>query len=105
MRSSSKVGTGFTESSRKSFYNFLQDNELYKDKGEIFIKPFLVIEVKFFRSRFTATPTYKFQHNQYILIGYNESVTFSHPSFQRIRKDKKSNQYDTRLEQIPGFHY
>jgi len=105
IRSSSKVGTGFTDQSRSSMYKFIIDNELYREGGEVFIKPLLVIEMKFFRFRFTDTPTYRFKNKKYEKIGYKQSITFSHPSFKRIRSDKKANIFDTRLEQIPDWRY
>ena len=105
IRSSSKVGTGFTNSIRSSMYKFVIDNELYREGGEVFIKPLLIIEMKFFRFRFTDTPAYRFENKKYEKVGYKQSITFSHPSFERIRPDKKANIFDTRLEQIPDWRY
>jgi len=104
-RSSSKIGTGFTTAQRSKFYKFILDNQLYKSNGEYFIKPQLIVETKFFRSRITDTPAYRFKNNKYELVGRELSVTFSHPSFERIRPDKKATKFDVRLEQIPQFKY
>ena len=104
-RSSSKVGTGFTRAKRTALFKFVNDNYIYKENGEYFLKPQLVVETKYFRYRITDTPTYKFQNGIYKQIGNNRSITFSNPSFERIRKDKKATKYDTRLEQIPEFSY
>jgi ATP-dependent DNA ligase len=104
-RTSSKVGTGMTHFRRDAFYRFVHENKLYKSGGEIFVKPILVIEVKYFRHRITPTPTYKFVNDKYVTAGKNKSITFSHPSFERMRTDKKANKYDTRLEQLPDWRY
>jgi ATP-dependent DNA ligase len=104
-RSSSKIGTGFKRSRRQAFYKFIKNETIYTEKGEYFIKPKLVIEVNYFRNRITPTPTYDFKNGKYNLIGNNQSVTFSHPGFLRIRSDKSANKYDTRLEQIPEWSY
>lgn len=106
-RTSSNVGTGFTESKRAALYKTINDLSLYKSNGEIYIKPFLIIEVKFFRYRITPTLTLQFEknNNRYKVIGETKSITLSHPSFERIRQDKKPNRYDTRLEQIPEWRY
>lgn len=102
-RTSSKVGTGFTFKERTSFFNYIKDSTLYKKDGEFFVKPKLVIEVKFFRHRITSTPTYKFTKGRYDLVGNKKSVTLSHPGFERIRSDKKPDRYSCRLEQIPDW--
>lgn len=104
-RSSSKIGTGFKRTQRINLFKFVKDNYLYKANGEYFLNPQLVVESKYFRYRITDTPTYKFQNGIYKRIGNNRSITFSHPSYERIRKDKKPTKYDTRLEQIPEFSY
>ncbi|MFW9871667.1 MAG: hypothetical protein ACFFG0_01105 [Candidatus Thorarchaeota archaeon] len=104
-RSSSKIGTGFTKPQRIKLFKFVNENSLYKDNGQHFLKPQMVVEVKYFRYRITDTPTYKFQNGVYTQIGNNKSITFSHPSFERIRSDKKATNFDTRLEQIPEWSY
>jgi len=104
-RSSSKIGTGFKRTQRTNFFNFVKDNYLYKEDGEYFLKPQLVVETKYFRYRITNTPTYKFQNGIYKQVGNNRSITFSNPSYERLRKDKKATKYDTRLEQIPEWKY
>lgn len=104
-RSSSKIGTGFKKPQRIKFFNFVRDNYLYKENGEYFLKPQMVVETKYFRYRITDTPTYKFHNGIYKRVGNNRSITLSHPSYERMRKDKKATKYDTRLEQIPEFSY
>jgi len=102
-RTSSKVGTGFTLKERAALFNYIKDSTIYKKDGEFFVKPKLVIEVKFFRYRMTSTPTYKFAKGRYDLIGSKKSVTLSHPGFERIRTDKKPDRYSCRMEQIPDW--
>lgn len=104
-RSSSKIGTGFTRKRRQALYKYIKENSVYSEKGELFLKPHMVIEVSFFRNRITPTPTYEFKNGRYNLIGNNQSITFSHPGFLRLRPDKKVNKYDVRLEQIPEWSY
>jgi ATP-dependent DNA ligase len=104
-RTSSKIGTGFTQEKRIYFYNYLNENALYKKDGEICVKPKLVIEVKFFRYRITPTTLLTFEGNKYEHKGMHKSITFSHPSFERLRLDKEVNKYDVRLEQIPEWEY
>jgi ATP-dependent DNA ligase len=104
-RTSSKVGTGYTRDQRIKLFKYINENTLYKEKGEFFVKPKVVAEVKYFRSRVTPTPTLKFVNNRYEASGTNTSVTLSMPSFVRLRDDKIVNKYDTRLEQIPEFKY
>jgi ATP-dependent DNA ligase len=101
-RSSSKIGTGFTASRRAEFFRYLNENKLYEKKGEIFVKPERIIEIKYFRYRITPTPSYKLE-DEYKYVGDKNSITFSHPSFERIRQDKRPNRFDTRLQQIPEF--
>ena len=101
-RTSSKVGTGFTAQKRSEFFRYIMKNKLYEKNGEVFVKPELIIEVKYFRYRITETPTYKFS-GKYELVGNKKSITFSHPTYERSRPDKKANRFDTRLQQIPEF--
>ena len=102
-RSSSKIGTGMTNHQRGLLYKFIIDNKLYEKAGEFLIKPKMVVEMKYFRVRLTDTPAYKFEKGIYKEIGMKPSMTFSHPSFERIRGDKKPNRMDTRLEQVPEW--
>ena len=104
-RTSSKVGTGFTESKRAALYKSINDLKLYKSNGEIFVKPLIVAEVKYFRYRITPTLAYDFKKEIYDPIGEITSITFSHPSFERLRPDKRPNKYDVRLEQLPEWRY
>ena len=104
-RSSSKIGTGFTQPVRKTYFNYIKKNALYSEKGEIFVKPKLVVEVKYFRYRITNTPSYRFINGRYDQVGNDLSITFSHPTFERPRTDKRANKDDVRLEQIPEFKY
>lgn len=102
-RSSSKVGTGFTEKQRADFYDYITKNTLYMNRNEFFIKPEKIIEIKYFRTRITDTPIYMYAGKQYMNLGMKKSVTFSHPSFVRMRPDKVPNKLNARLEQIPDF--
>lgn len=104
-RSSSKIGTGFSKPQRIKLFKYVNDNYVYKENGDYFLKPHMVVETKYFRYRITPTPTYKFENGIYKHVGNNTSITFSHSSFERIRVDKKATKYDTRLEQIPEFSY
>ena len=102
LRSSSKIGSGFTASRRSQLYRYIQENKWYQKNGEIFVRPKLIVEIKFFRYRITPTPAYK-MGEEYQMIGNMKSITFSHPTFVRIRSDKSPNRFDTRLQQIPEF--
>jgi len=102
-RSSSKIGTGFTDKERSDFFKYVKNNQLYEEGGDIFVKPELIVQMKYYRFRITPTKTYKFVKGKYIYIGNRMSVTFSHPSFERLRPDKKPVPYDVRLEQIPDW--
>jgi len=104
-RTSSKVGTGFTSALRRFFFTYAMKNKLYVENGDVFLKPRLIIEFKYFRFRLTNTPAYRFTKNKYLYLGEKKSVTFSNPSFVRVRTDKKVNKYDLRLEQVPEFEY
>ena len=106
-RTSSKVGTGFTQTKRAALYKMVDDLSLYKSNGDLYVKPMLVIEVKFFRYRITPTMTYKFNSNtgRYEVAGEMKSVTFSNSTFERMRQDKKPTKYDVRLEQLPEWRY
>jgi ATP-dependent DNA ligase len=104
-RSSSKVGTGFDMSFRRKLYDYFNKNKLFQRDGDLFVAPKMVIEVKFFRYRITKTPIFKYERNYYIGQGRDKSITFSHPSFQRVREDKSANKIDVRLEQIPEWEY
>lgn len=104
-RSSSKVGTGFTLTERSELYSFIMKNKIYELKGDVYIKPRLMIEIKYFRFRLTKTPSYVYTGKQYIERKEENSITFSHPSFERKRLDKEVNKINARLEQIPNFKY
>lgn len=102
-RTSSKVGTGFTTKQRETWFRFVNENKIYEKDGDFFVKPGAIVQVKYFRYRITPTITYKFVKGKYETIGNKESVTLSHPTFERMRYDKKANKYDVRLEQIPSW--
>lgn len=103
LRSSSKIGTGFTHASRTWFYDYIMKNKLYEKNGDIFVPPKLVVEMKYFRNRITDTPSYEYQNNEFVPKGNMKSITFSHSSFERIRDDKQANLFDVRLEQVPEW--
>jgi len=102
-RTSSKLGTGFTAQKRTELFRFIRENKLYEKNGEIFVEPKLIVEAKYFRYRITDTLAYKLSDGIYQPIGNKKSITFSHPTYERSRPDKRPNRYDTRLEQIPEF--
>lgn len=102
-RYSGKVGTGFTHSTRSSFFKYLHKKKLYEEGGEIFVEPELIVEIKYFRYNITTTGFYRFTGKKYEKIGEKKSVTLIQPSFVRIRDDKKPNSFDVRMEQIPEF--
>lgn len=104
-RASSKVGTGFTQSERAALFRFVNKYSIYDEKNELFLPPQMVIEVKFFRYNITKMPVYRFGNNRYQNMGKDDSIAFSHPTFMRIREDKKPNKFDVRLEQIPEWEY
>ena len=102
-RSSSKIGTGFTHKERADFFKYIMSNKLYEEKGDFLVSPKIVVQMKYYRVRITPTPTYKFVKGRYVFIGNRMSVTFSNPTFERLRPDKKPVPYDVRLEQIPDW--
>lgn len=104
-RTSSKIGTGFTASQRSKFYEYIQKNKWYEDGGKTFVRPKLIVEVKYFRHRITNTPILHLTKEGYKSMGMEKSITFSHPSFVRVREDKKANKIDVRLEQLPDWEY
>jgi len=104
-RTSSKIGTGFTDATRRMFYDYVMKNKLFERNGEIFVRPKKVVELKFYRFMIRNTPAYRFTGKDYVNVGKRKSITFSHPSFVRIRDDKVVDKEDVRLEQIPEFHY
>lgn len=104
-RTSSKIGTGFTHKQRSYLYDYITKSSIFEKDGELFVQPKLVVEAKYFRSRITKTKTYKITKNKVQEIDNLKSITFSHFSFERLRKDKKVNELDVRLEQIPEWRY
>lgn len=104
-RMSSKIGTGFKESDRKYFYDYVLKNKLYEKNGNIYIKPTLMVEIDYFRYRFTGMDSLTFNGKEYINKSFEKSITFSHPTFIRIRNDKEVNKMNARLEQIPEWSY
>lgn len=102
-RSSSKIGTGFTERERKEWFEYIQAEKLYEENGEFFTKPKKVVELKYFRYRVTPTPMFKFLGDRYKFLGMGRSITFSHPTFVRERPDKRAIHNDVRLGQIPEW--
>lgn len=70
-------------------------------KGNFFIKPELIIEVKFLRYHINNMDCYSYKNGIYNNIGKKESITLINPRFNRIRVDKKINDYDVRISQIP----
>jgi len=104
-RTSSKVGTGLTQKKRSELFEYINNNKIYEIGGEVFVEPKLMIEVKYFRYRFTDMPVLSYSNNQYENIGKRKSITFSNPTFIRLRKDKVADKLNARLEQIPDFSY
>jgi|WetSurSiteA1Bulk_404760.scaffolds.fasta_scaffold01663_12 ATP-dependent DNA ligase len=104
-RETSKVGTGFTFEEREMFFKYITQNEISVRGDEILVKPTLVIEVKFFRSFQPSGRVYSFKGGSYEFIHNDKTITFSNPSFMRLRPDKKANKIDVRMEQLPTWKY
>ena len=104
-RETSKVGTGFTFPEREMFFKYITKNEISVRDGEILVKPTLVIEVKFFRSFQPNGRVYSFNNGKYEFIHNDKTITFSNPSFMRLRPDKRANKIDVRMEQLPTWKY
>lgn len=100
----SKIGTGFDFKTREYFYDYVIKNKTNEDTyGNTFVKPELVIEVKFLRYHINEMDTFEYKNGVYTKIGKKKSVTLINPRFTRIRDDKKINEFDVRIEQIPEF--
>jgi len=104
-RTTSKIGTGFDLLLRKELFKYANENKLFELKGEVFIKPEKIIEVRCLRYNFKKMPSYKITKNKIEEIGLNDSITLINPRLIRFRDDKNINKYDLRLEQIPDFNY
>ncbi len=102
-RTSSKVGVGFSEKERSNLFEYAQKNKVQEMNGEIFIKPKLIIEAQWRRYLLRKMPSYKFKNGKYEYVGNLLSATMHMPSFLRFREDKKINDYDLRLDQIPDY--
>lgn len=102
-RITSNIGTGFDFATRNYFYDYVQKNKTMDQdiKGNFFVKPELIIEVKFLRYHVNDMDCYSYKNGVYTKIGKKESVTLINPRFNRIRIDKKINDFDVRLNQIP----
>lgn len=102
-RLTSKVGTGFDFKTRSMFYDYIMSNKILEKNGDFFVKPEKIVEVEFLRYDIRDMPCYKFDGKSYTLIGKKASGTMINPRFLRIREDKKINEFDVRISQIPEF--
>lgn len=102
-RLSSKVGTGYDFKTRSMFYDYIMKEKILEKNGEFFVQPRMIIEVEFLRYDVRDMPCYKFDGKTFHLIGKKASGTMINPRFSKIREDKKMNEYDVRLGQIPEF--
>lgn len=102
-RTSSKVGTGFKQEERESLFKYCMEHKVYEDNGIFFVKPLLVVEVYCLRYHVNNMPSFKYENNKYIYQGKKKCITLINPRFTRIRTDKKVEQEDIRLGQIPEF--
>lgn len=103
-RLSSRVGTGFTEKERSYFYDYIMEKKIQElDNGDILVPPEKVIEVNWADYLIKPMPVYEFTGSEYIDRGTKDSATMRFPSFSRERTDKKVNDFDVRLQQVPDF--
>jgi len=105
-RVSSKVGSGFTESERSELFEYCNANNagvFSEATGDFFVKPGLIVEVKFDRFRVKVTKAFSYSKGKYNFVGEKPSVSLDLPRFIRIRTDKRPTPYDVRLSQIPGW--
>jgi ATP-dependent DNA ligase len=104
-RRSSNIGTGFTHTMRNEFFNFYQQKNLgpIDTKGDFFVYPKIVIEVQWRNFHIQEMECYAFEKGKFVYVGKKPSISMIMPSFKRIREDKKINDWDLRLEQIPNF--
>lgn len=101
---SSNIGAGFSFKDREFFYDFVEKNKVEEtEKGNFFVKPKIIIEVEFLRYHINEMQQFKYDQKTYIKNKKEKSVTLINPRFLRIREDKKINEYDVRIQQIPEF--
>jgi len=103
-----KVGTGFSDSLRKKLWKF---GKKYPAKygGSssselVWVRPKVIIEVKWLRIIKKQVPTYDYQPGLgWRYSGTGLGVIMQQSALARVRRDKKVNRFDLRLEQIPGW--
>jgi len=105
----SKVGSGLSIKLRKYLYDFAMKNKTkpnqFSSDFEIWVKPKIIIEVKFMDYYIKQRPSFIYDknNNEYRFISTDLACTLVHPSFIRIRDDKEVNVFDINIKQIPGF--
>jgi len=98
-RRTSDVGTGLTIKERQEFFKYVMDNKIMEIKGEVFVPPERVVEVRASRWRHKQSLAYLWTGKEYRVIEKRDSIMLDMPSFLRARDDKSVNDYDVRLSQ------
>lgn len=95
------VASGIDHALRSKLYNFIDTFKISEDKDTIYIKPFLIVEIKY-------TETYDRDRNIFTIendgrrkiLGTRKFYSLREPRLVRFRTDKTVNPTDLRLEQI-----
>jgi hypothetical protein len=93
-----KVGTGFSTDFRKKLLKYAKNNYMKKEDNIYFVQPKIVFEVNAKSFNEGKNVIYDSKYN---IIGHYEIGSLREPKFVRIRTDKKVNDKDVGLTQIP----
>lgn len=109
------VGTGWKDEMRSFLMDFAKKNSVdikenefeipfrARSKSLIWVKPQIIIEVKWKDLYEQIVPLYSYQHGKWSYIGEGPGVIMREPRFVRIREDKEVIVSDLRMTQIPDW--
>jgi hypothetical protein len=93
-----KVGTGFSTDFRKKLLKYAKKNYIKKEDNIYFIEPKIVFEVNAKSFNEGKNVIYDTKYN---IIGHYDIGSLREPKFIRIRDDKKVDDKDVGISQIP----